>query len=214
MCMAKRKPKNATKVRTNAKAGSCLVRIIGGEWRSRRLSFPAVDGLRPSPDRVRETLFNWLMESVYGANCLDLFCGSGVLGLEALSRGAGRLTAVDANARVVAQLLDNLATLNCDRARVLQADALQWLVSPLARQPEWSPFDLVFLDPPFRQSLLNKTVALLERRNVLADNAKVYIECEQELDLHLPGHWKKCKEQRAGQLCYRLYTVSQESALA
>ncbi|PID43726.1 MAG: 16S rRNA (guanine(966)-N(2))-methyltransferase RsmD [Proteobacteria bacterium] len=201
--MQKRKAKRSAKVGPASRGGTGFVRIIGGQWRSRKVPFPDVSGLRPSTDRVRETLFNWLMHSTCGANCLDLFCGSGVLGLEALSRGAARLTALDTNAQVVARLKDNLALLQCDRAQVLQADALQWLAS----QSEPKPFDLVFLDPPFRQSLLHQSIRLLCDTRLLADGAKVYVECERELNVQLPAHWKKLKEKQAGQLSYRLYVV-------
>ena len=120
------------------------IRIIGGTHRGRRLAFPDAAGLRPTPDRVRETLFNWLMPHLPGARCLDLFAGSGALGLEAVSRGAREVVLVDANPAVVKSLQENLRLLGeTERARVIRSDALAFL-----RKETDAPFDIVFLDPP------------------------------------------------------------------
>src|SRR5512134_933490 len=123
--------------------GGNQLRIIGGRWRSRRLRFPPLPGLRPTPDRVRETLFNWLTPVIAGARCLDLFAGSGALGIEALSRGAAAVTFVERHPQAVRGLRANLAQLRAEGARVEQADALLWL----RQAPQ--PFTVVFLNPPF-----------------------------------------------------------------
>ena len=131
-----------------AHSGDGQLRIIGGQWRSRQFNFPMAAGLRPTPNRVRETLFNWLAPYVEGAKVLDLFAGSGALFLEALSRGAGSALALDLNPAAIASLRGHLQTLNCDNGQLQQTDALLYLQNPTA-----TPFDLVFLDPPFNQNL-------------------------------------------------------------
>lgn len=181
-----------------------FVRIIGGEWRSRRLAFPPVEGLRPTPDRVRETLFNWLQTVTPGARCLDLCAGSGALGLEALSRGAASVTFVDQSPAVTRTLRDNLQLLKAQNAEVVHAPVLDWLEQRPA--DEERRFDLVFMDPPFRQGLVAPICALLERRNLLSEQALVYIEAEADLVLPpLPEDWELYRDKQAGQVSYRLY---------
>ena len=181
-----------------------MLRIIGGEWRSRRVPFPAIEGLRPTPDRVRETLFNWLQNVTPGARCLDLFAGSGALGLEALSRGAESVTFIDQATEATRQLRDNLNTLKSQNGEVINMSALTWLDS---RNTDNEPrYDLVFLDPPFRKDLLPTICILLEERNLLADNALIYIEAESEAVLtDLPANWESYREKKAGQITYRLF---------
>ena len=177
------------------------LRIIGGRWRGRKLSFPDVPGLRPTPDRVRETLFNWLQADIVGARCLDLFAGSGALGLEALSRGAARAVLVDESRDVTQQLETHLRTLDCRDAVVVNSAAQDFL----RRGPGDTTYDLVFLDPPFRQGLIPVCAALLEEKGWLASNALIYLEAESELPaLPLPNHWEILREKTAGQVCYRL----------
>ncbi len=178
------------------------VRIIAGEWRGRRITFPSLAGLRPSTDRVRETLFNWLMYDTAGARCLDLFCGSGVLGLEALSRGAQSLVSVDRSVEVARQLSTNANLLKTSSVQVIQSDVLTWLNRP----GEHAPFDLVFLDPPFRQSLLEPCLQALVDHRWLSDQALIYVECEKELGpIDVPSTLHLLKEKGAGQVIYRLY---------
>lgn len=183
-----------------------FLRIIGGEWRSRKLTFPEIEGLRPTPDRVRETLFNWLQGVTPGARCLDLFAGSGALGLEALSRGAISATFVDQSPEVVRTLRSNLQSLKCQQGEVVLANALTWLE---ARETDTEArFDLVFLDPPFRQDMIPVMAQLLESRNLLAANAVIYIETESELNLAqlaLPECWQEHRSKTAGQVTYRLF---------
>jgi len=179
------------------------LRIIAGQWRSRKLAFPTIEGLRPTPDRVRETLFNWLAPVIEGARCLDLFAGSGALGLEALSRGAGEVVMLDQNPRVIKQLKDNLALLQCTHAQVVQTDALNYLQSVQQR------FDIVFLDPPYRQDLIAPCCALLAKHNIVNPNASIYIELEKEASLpELANNWELVRSKDAGQVAYHLVVVS------
>lgn len=181
--------------------GQGQLRIIGGEWRSRRFAFPDGPGLRPTPDRVRETLFNWLAAYVPGAHVLDPFAGSGALFLEALSRGASAGLALDTNAEAATALRGHLATLQCSSGQVLLTDALRYLEN----QPA-APFDLVFLDPPFHQDLLQNACRLLEERGWLAKDAWVYTESEAvPSSLGLPGNWRLHREKKAGAVHYALW---------
>lgn len=197
--------------RPQVKEAQSELRIIGGEWRSRKLSFPESEGLRPTPDRVRETLFNWLQAVTPGARCLDLFSGSGALSFEALSRGASQGTLVDASALVCRSLKTNLQMLKAQNAEVHESDAISWL----ERQPAdlSQRFDLVFLDPPFRKGLIGPITELLESRNLLADDAFIYVETEVELGTPVvPANWHLHREKQAGQVCYRLYTREERTS--
>ncbi|MNF39460.1 Ribosomal RNA small subunit methyltransferase D [compost metagenome] len=194
-----RKP-NAKPVKP-AHGGQGQLRIIGGEWRSRRFAFPDGPGLRPTPDRVRETLFNWLAPHVEGARVLDPFAGSGALYLEALSRGAAEALALDLNPDSVAALRGTLDVLRCGRGQLLQSDALRYLDTQAPKV-----FDLVFLDPPFNQDLLAPVCDLLEQRGWLAPRAWVYTESENPpSSLGLPGNWRLHREKKAGQVYYALW---------
>ena len=180
-------------------AASGRLRIIGGQWRGRKLTFAPLEGLRPTPDRVRETLFNWLGPRLPGARCLDLFAGSGALGLEALSRGAGEVVFVERHPTVVRQLQDNLILLGGSGGRVVHDDALAWLErqSPLA-------YDIVLLDPPFALGLLSQVCSRLENRGWLAPRARIYLESDPAAQVTLPDNWTILREKRAGQVRYRL----------
>lgn len=183
---------------------SSTLRIIGGEWRSRKLAFPEIEGLRPTPDRVRETLFNWLQTSIPGSACLDLFCGSGALGFEALSRGAASATFVDQAPEVVYQIRHNLNLLKAQNGEVVSAQVLDWLESKIADQE--ARYDVVFLDPPFNRKLIAPTVTLLESRGLLNNRAFIYVESEQDwIPDGIPDNWELYREKTAGQVCYRLY---------
>jgi len=174
------------------------VRIIAGVWRGRRLSFEPVPGLRPTPDRVRETLFNWLSPVIRGARCLDLYAGSGALGLEAASRGAAEVVLVDADARVVAGLHRQVALLGAQQVHVIQADVLRWLAGAA------SVFDIVFLDPPYRRAMLSAGIRGLEQHGWLADDALIYLEAERGLVPNLPDNWELLRSKHAGQVGYHL----------
>lgn len=177
------------------------IRIIGGQWRSRKLSFPDVPGLRPTPDRVRETLFNWLSPYIVGAHCLDLFAGSGALGFEALSRGAASVLMVDQSQPVIQQLRENALLLKSEQEVQLHCGSVPNVQLSIAQ-----PYDIVFLDPPFQQNYLSACCQWLEQLNCLANNALIYIEAEAKLALPLPipAHWEMLRQQRAGQVGYYL----------
>jgi 16S rRNA (guanine966-N2)-methyltransferase len=176
------------------------LRLIGGRHRGRRLSFPDQPGLRPTSDRVRETLFNWLAPLIEGARCLDLFAGSGALGFEALSRGAGEVVLVERAAVVARQLRINAETLGATNLRVHQADAL----AVIETSPE-APFDLVFLDPPFAEGLLAPAIARLDRHGWLASEARVYLEAPLQAGFPpLPESWELIRDKTAGQVRYGL----------
>ncbi len=175
-------------------------RIIAGQWRRRKLHFPPLPGIRPSPDRVRETLFNWLQDRVEGATCLDLFAGSGALGLEALSRGAAQAVFVDRERQAVDAIRGHLELLKAEGGEAIAADALIWLSGP----PR--PFELVFLDPPFNADLIPEVCARLAR-GWLKPGAWVYVEYAVERTPILPEGWQILKESRAGRVGFRLVTV-------
>ncbi|MCL7743429.1 16S rRNA (guanine(966)-N(2))-methyltransferase RsmD [Guyparkeria hydrothermalis] len=175
------------------------VRIIGGEWRSRRLRFPAARDLRPTPDRVRETLFNWLGQTVTGWRALDLFAGSGVLGFEALSRGAAWVGFVEQSPRVARAIAENLEQLGADHSRyvVWTRDALKWLDQP---KLDDGSIDLVFLDPPFRQpALLQNSLERVAAAPWLAEGARVFVEGADLDALRLPAGFVVSRETRAGE---------------
>ena len=176
-------------------------RIIGGEWRSRRLRFPPLPGIRPSPDRVRESLFNWLRDRIEGARCLDLFAGSGALGLEALSRGAASVTFVDKERAAAQAIRDHLELLKAQGGEMVQSDAFAWL----GRSP--GPFELVFLDPPFDADLVPEACTRLAQ-GWLKPGAWVYVEHAAESPPALPEGWQVLKESRAGRVGFRLVTLA------
>lgn len=185
--------------------GTQTLRIIGGEWRGRKLTFPDVDGLRPTPDRIRETLFNWLPHQLDGQTVLDCFTGSGALGFEALSRGAKHVTFIDTSPLVTASIKEHISTLNvADRASVVKRDANDWLSSNTATG---HCFDLVFLDPPFNQDLLPPLLTSVTAAQHLNDDALLYVEFENsndELKALLQSEWQVLKSKSAGQVCYNL----------
>ena len=181
-------------------AGSGQIRIIGGQWRGRKLPVPESPGLRPTTDRVRETLFNRLAPSIVDANCLDCFAGSGALGLEALSRYAASATLLEMERGVAQQLQKNLATLKASNAKVVNTNTLAFLAQA------GTPHHIVFVDPPFRKGLLEETLKLLENNGWLSDEALIYIESEVENGLPpVPMNWHVYREKVAGQVAYRLY---------
>jgi 16S rRNA (guanine966-N2)-methyltransferase len=160
------------------------------------------DGLRPTTDRVKETVFNWLMPYIQDANCLDCFAGSGGLGFEAISRGASSAILVELNKSAAQQLNDNKALLKANNIRVIQQNALNFLHS------NQQAYSLVFIDPPFRKGLAQKAAELLVEKG-LTDEALIYVEMEADDNLQImPSHWQLLKEKIAGQVMYRLYQNS------
>ena len=174
------------------------IRIIGGQWRGRRLPVADRAGLRPTPDRVRETLFNWLAGRIGGARCLDLFAGTGALGFEALSRGAAAAVMVEQDRQLVRQLEATRTLLEATGAGIVHAEALAWLAQ------RRDPFDIVFLDPPFHGDYVKKACAVLLNRGHLAPSAYVYTETERGIPFPASG-LKELKQAQAGQVEYRLY---------
>ncbi|RZA05956.1 MAG: 16S rRNA (guanine(966)-N(2))-methyltransferase RsmD [Moraxellaceae bacterium] len=177
------------------------LRIIAGLWRGRKLSFPDVEGLRPTGDRIRETLFNWLAPEIQGANCLDLFAGSGALGIEALSRGAALSVMVERDPKAAAQLRSNLEVLKADAGRIINADVLDLLRKGNSDEP----YHIVFIDPPFQLKLWQAVIEALETGNWLANNATVYIESGRDDDYAPPINWQLHRDKHAGAVSYRLF---------
>lgn len=182
------------------------LRIIGGQWRGRKLAFTPVEGLRPTTDRVRETLFNWLAQDIHDANCLDLFAGSGALGLEALSRGAGHCDFVDTSTIALKQLREHLHTLDASgRSHCHAVSALTFL------EQANRPWHIVFIDPPFGQNLVAPACALLAHSNALSPGALIYVETGVKEDApNLPANWQLHREKKAGGVSYRLFIVHAE----
>jgi 16S rRNA (guanine966-N2)-methyltransferase len=184
-------------------ANSRVLRIIGGRHRGRRLRFPAGVEIRPTPDRVRETLFNWLQPRMDGARVLDLFAGSGALGLEALSRGAAHVTFVEHDRRAAAAIKQLMEEWRETSATVVCTDAAAWLKAATE-----APFDIVFLDPPYDAALLGEAAAALVAHARLAPDAHVYLERRAREPLAaLPEAWRELRAGRAGEVGYHLFTT-------
>lgn len=188
-----------------APAKTQRVRLIGGLWRSRRLSFPAREGLRPTPDRVRETVFNWLAPSLPGARCLDLFAGSGALGFEALSRGAAAAVLVEKDRVAQAILRQSAQQLRANKATVIAQDALEFLAATPA-----SSFDIVFLDPPFGTELLAAALTLMLGRGILAPAGLVYLEAAADSGWGLPSNLRWHRQGSAGEVRFGLAVLHKE----
>ena len=184
--------------RRGAASGRNRVRIIAGKWRSRLVSFPPAAELRPTPDRVRETLFNWLGQRLDGLACLDLFAGSGALGFEALSRGAASVVMVESDREVARALLESARLLEAEGVEVVQSDALKYLARARGK------FDVVFLDPPFASDLALRAMALLP--GLMNPGACVYVESAAALEP--PPSWRRLRDDRAGAVRYALYEPS------
>lgn len=179
-----------------------MIRIISGQFKGRKLPVLDAEGLRPTTDRTKETLFNWLMSGVRDSLCLDCFAGSGGLGFEALSRGAKSVTFIEKDRQAATQLKQNLSTLQVgeDQARLIHGDALVFLSQT---QPG---FDLVFIDPPFNNNLVPKTIEALDRGSLINNNGLIYVECENENANYLvPDNWQCLKQKQTKQVDYRLY---------
>jgi 16S rRNA (guanine966-N2)-methyltransferase len=178
------------------------VRIIAGQWRSRQIHFTDSPGLRPTPARVRETLFNWLQDDIINSRCLDLYAGSGALGFEAVSRGANCVWQVEENPQVCRQLHENSVNLGAQaQVKIVQNQVLRFL-----GQTDAEPFNLVFIDPPFAKNLAVPTCQWLEDKGWLAPQAKIYLEVEFTLALAgMPQNWQRLKHKTAGEVGYYLF---------
>jgi 16S rRNA (guanine966-N2)-methyltransferase len=199
-----------------APSGRNSVRIIAGTWRGRRIRFPDMPGLRPTPDRVRETLFNWLQHSITGSRCLDLFAGSGALGLEALSRGASHAVFVEQFPAAARTLQAQLLSFGgAEKGRILEMGAARFLRTPGAPgstpfgKPFGKPFDIAFLDPPFGKDALAEYIPLLDAGNWLTVGGLVYLENERAAGVPvLPARWELLKSKSAGEVGYHLARVN------
>lgn len=180
------------------------IRIIGGKWRGRKISF-SEESIRPTPSRVRETLFNWLAPNLQGARCLDLFAGTGALGLEALSRGAAHVTFVEKNKRALEDIQKTLLVLKAEScANLVYGDALH----RLSFDTPPAPFDIVFVDPPFHHNLAEPICGALFKKTWVAEGGLVYVETERNLDVSAPSGWKIIRTGNTQQVTYRLLLVS------
>ncbi|MFV2004062.1 MAG: 16S rRNA (guanine(966)-N(2))-methyltransferase RsmD [Gammaproteobacteria bacterium] len=198
------KPSAAQRV---TQKGQC--RIIAGKWRGRIIRFDDAEGLRPTTDRIRETVFNWLQAYIPRSRCLDCFAGSGVLGFEALSRGADEVVFIEQNKITLQKLKANGQMLDAANVVFLHADTLAWLEGKKSgddsnKHPD-QMFDLVFLDPPFHSDLLEKSSTLLNSSGCLAEDAIIYVEHAINDDVVLPENWRCLKEKLAGQVAYKLF---------
>ena len=174
------------------------VNIIGGKYRGKHLAFPDSEGLRPTPSRIRETLFNWLMHSIAGARCLDAFSGSGALGFEAISRGASDVVLVEKSVSVYKNLIQIAQTFHDANIEVIHGDAVGYLQSKVPA------FDIIFLDPPFKDNIYTLTIQLIVNSSLLKTNGYLYVESPSPLTLDL-DHWTQLKSKRAGNVVYSLY---------
>ncbi|MBL4941199.1 MAG: 16S rRNA (guanine(966)-N(2))-methyltransferase RsmD [Colwellia sp.] len=190
---------NQAKKQQHKKAALGSIRIIAGKHRGRKLPVLMAEGLRPTTDRIKETLFNWLMPYLHDAHCLDCFAGAGSLGFEALSRGVAQVNLIELNKAAAKQLLANKQLLKADNIIVTNNNVLNFLKTQAIQS-----FDLVFVDPPFRQNLVSQTCELLEN-GWLSEQALIYVEMEAEGSQKLPNNWQLLKEKIAGQVAYRLF---------
>ena len=176
------------------------LKIIAGEWRSRQILFEDAPGLRPTPTRTRETLFNWLQHDVIASKCLDLYAGSGALGFEAASRGAKSVLMVENNPQACRSIKENTVKLSAQQINIVNMDVFKFLAG------ESTPFDLVFLDPPFSKGFAQQCCHWLEDKGWLAPSSKIYVEVERRLLLDkMPTHWQCLKSKQAGDVAYYLF---------
>lgn len=192
--MRKTKPKQQSKA-------TGFIRIISGQYRGRKLPVHDIEGLRPTTDRVKETLFNWLMMDIRDAKVMDCFAGAGSLGFEALSRFAAQATFIELDRSAAKQLRANTELLQLENAEIINSDA----ISQLKDNRSGQQFDVVFVDPPFRKNLLSPCCQLLENQAWLTEQALIYVEFEREARPDFPANWSIVKEKQAGQVTCRLY---------
>ncbi|WP_413699924.1 16S rRNA (guanine(966)-N(2))-methyltransferase RsmD [Psychromonas sp. KJ10-10] len=191
--------KSTEKSRKPIKGG--FIRLISGKWRGKKLPVKDIEGLRPTTDRTKETLFNWLMHDINNANCLDCFSGSGSLAFEALSRFANKVTLLEKDKSVVKQLQENLSVLKVDNAELVSTNSIDYLNQKATQQ-----YNIIFIDPPFNKGLIQPCCDALQANGYLAEDALIYIEKEVELtNITLPSSWNLLKEKSTGQVTYQLY---------
>lgn len=198
------------------------LRIIAGQWRGRKITFPDVVNLRPTPDRIRETLFNWLKATIVGARCLDLFAGSGALSFEALSRGASVCLALEQDSTACVSLHSNAHKLGADNLEIIQTDCLTWLQQPytfkkdfqnMQTPPVQTPifnsdhpnFNIIFVDPPYAEKWLSKTFSFIDQGHWLSEQGLIYFESDTAISPdNLPATWQIIREKKAGKIYYYL----------
>ena len=187
------------------------LRIIGGQWRRSVIKVPPFKHLRPTPDRLRETLFNWLASTVNGAHCLDLFCGSGILGLECLSRGASSVYMIDLSDAMAENIQAFLKARSCDKGKLIIQDALQWLDAP--QLIELKPFDIIFFDPPYScsEQMIQLCWEKLSARKLLTKHTQIFIDSSTDLTHIVPRDWQLIRQQRTGAALGSLYRQSTEA---
>jgi len=183
------------------------VRIIAGEWRGRKLTFPDISGLRPTGDRMRETLFNWLAPHVHQSRVLDLFAGSGALGMEALSRGANNCIFVESNQNATKTLAENLSALRCKNAQVVHQNAFDAINTLLPQS-----IDILFIDPPFDSHLHNSILDKICNSQILALSALVYVEAPVNETIEVPSNWPLLNKKISGQVSFFLYMAKNEGS--
>jgi len=194
--------KNKSNKKNNTHHKEGFIRLISGKWRGKKLLVKNLAGLRPTTNRTKETLFNWLMHDIRDANCLDCFSGSGSLGFEALSRFAKHAQLIEQNSSVIKQLQTNALQLNAKNIAIFEGDCIKFL-----QQTASQHFNIVFVDPPFNKGLIEPCCQLLEKNGHLSENSLIYIEMEADLSrLTLPKNWTLLKEKKTKQVIYRLYT--------
>lgn len=194
------------KLNKGSSRSNSALRIIGGRWRGRKLNFPEVEGLRPTPDRVRETLFNWLQPTMAGAKCLDLFAGSGALGFEAASRGAKKVVLIEQNRQAFEQLKLNCETLSAVQCKVIHQSAQQYLMG------NRDAYDIVFIDPPYQADLWAECAQKLMQGGWLKMGARIYLECPRREPLpNLSEHWALIRDKKAGDIRYCLLVNQMEN---
>lgn len=182
-------------------AGKQQIRIIAGKWRSRQIRFPNIDGLRPTGDRIRETLFNWLAADIPGSRCLDLFSGSGALCFEALSRGAGQCLALEKHPQAIDCLTESKSLLGASGLTIAHKDSLKYL-----QQAPDNPFDIVFIDPPFDLDLINEVCALTEQNGWIASGGAIYCELPaQQNNFTPPSNWQVARNKQSSGVNYILF---------
>jgi 16S rRNA (guanine966-N2)-methyltransferase len=181
------------------------IRIIGGKWRGRQVNVVSHGNLRPTPDFVRETLFNWLTGRITDARCLDLFAGTGVLGFEALSRGAGSVTFVDHHAPVVKEIKSTAIKLDAlGQCEIVLSDSIRWL-----KHQKEMPFDIIFLDPPYNSFFLYNALDILYENKLVHANTLLYLELPAELnESKLPAHWQLIKQKSKGEVFFHLVEIN------
>ncbi len=188
-----------------------MIRIIGGRWRGQKLNIVKLDALRPTGDRVKEMLFNWLAPFIVNSRCLDVFSGTGALGIEALSRGARHVTFIELHRRASQQIVEHLQMLKAvDKAQVICKDALAVLSTDIK-----VPYDLIFLDPPFAKDCLTEVLQLLMHHGYIHTKTRIYVEQPKaQKNLFLPAHWYVFKEKTLGQVCARLIQMDENFSSA